>query len=102
MNNLNLLQQLVARWKSKQPQIFKIITNISMVAAFITGVPELLDLFGIALPEWAAPFASKAVSIAAIVVAAVAKLTTDTPAATERVLEDINAGTKPEKAVIGK
>lgn len=102
MENLNLLQELIARWKAMQPKLFKVITNISVILLFITGVPEMLNEFGITLPEWAAPIASKVVAIASLCVAIISKLTVATPKATEDVLDDVSAGVKPEAASLGK
>lgn len=98
MNNLNLLQQLIARWKAKSPKFFNAITTISTIALFITGVPELLQEFGVVLPEAVAPFASKVIAWAALAVTIIGKLTVDTPQATNNVLKQIDDGVKPEKA----
>lgn len=102
MEQLNFLQELIARWKAKQPNLFKWVTTISAILTFITGVPELLMEFGIALPEWALPFSNKVIAVASLAVSIISKLTVATPVATEKVLEDINSGATPKNAVAGK
>ena len=98
MNNLSILQQLVARLKAKSPKLFQAITTISTIAAFVTGIPELLDTFGILLPDAIAPLANKAIAICSTVVAFISALTVDTPQATTTVLKQIDDGVKPDKA----
>lgn len=102
MKNLSILQQLVARLKAKSPKLFQVITTISTIAAFVMGIPELLEQFSITLPEVVQPLASKAVAICSLIVAFISALTVDTPKATEAVLTDVNAGVKPANAVRGK
>lgn len=92
MDNLTFLQQLIARLKAKSPKFFKIITTLAAIVAFITGIPFLLQTFGVTLPAAIAPFASKLIAIAAIVGGIIAKLTVDTPVATNSVLKQIDSG----------
>ena len=88
MNDLSFLQQLVARLKAKSPFFFKVITTLSGVTAFITGIPVLLTDFGVTqLPAIVTTFENKTIAIAAIVGGVISKLTVDTPD-TKQVLKD--------------
>lgn len=99
---LSVLQQLVARWKAKSPKLFVYITNISLVLAFITGIPELLYELGLAqivvLPE----VVNKVILYSSIISSVIAKITVATPLATEKVLTQIAQGTESEIAVQNK
>jgi hypothetical protein len=88
MNDLNFLQQLIARWKASSPTFFKVITTLSAITAFITGIPMLLTDLGVNLPSFLVAFENKTVAIAATVGALIAKLTVATPSATNQVLND--------------
>lgn len=98
MNNLTFLQELIARWKAKSPTFFKVVSTITFIAAFITGIPELLTELGVTLPEFLQVIANKAIAYAAIIGFIISRLTVDTPTATERVLTKIEAGTSPKEA----
>ena len=98
MNNLTFLQELIARWKAKSPTFFKVISTITAIAAFITGIPELLTEFGIVLPDFLQAISNKTIAIATLVGFIISKLTVATPAATARVLEKVDEGVKPAVA----
>lgn len=101
MQNLNILQQLIARLRAKSPKLFQVITTISAIAAFVTGIPELLDHFGVVLPEALAPLANKAVAICATIVTVISSLTVDTPKATKNVITNVASGVDPDVAKRG-
>src|SRR5690242_20382662 len=67
MNDLSFLAELIARWKAKSPTFFKVITTLATITAFITGIPTLLNDFGVTLPAILVPFENKTIAIAAIV-----------------------------------
>lgn len=93
MDNLNWLQQFIARWKAKSPKGFAVITTIMFILGFITGIPQLLSLFpNIHLPEAANGVLVKVVFYASVVSGIISKLTVATPAATEKVLTQIDNG----------
>lgn len=60
-NNMLLafLQELLQRFFTKSPKFFRIWQLITAIAAAITGLPELLAYFGVALPETLATFQNK-------------------------------------------
>lgn len=98
MDTLSWLQQLIARWQAKSPKGFKIITNIALVCGLITGIPMMATALGLEIPEVISPVLQKIIFYAALVGGIIAKLTVSTPAATEKVLEKVDAGIKPETA----
>jgi hypothetical protein len=98
MDNLGLIQQLIARWKAKSPKGFAIITNIALVLTIIVGIPTTLVQLGIDLPEAFDLVINKAVAGASLALAIVLKFTVATPVATERVLTQIDNGVNPETA----
>lgn len=103
MQQLSFLQELIARWKAKQPKLFKAITNISALLVFLTGLPQVIEYLapGIELPEALTGFIAKVVFYASLVGGVISKLVVDTPKTTETVLKQIDSGSKPETAKIG-
>lgn len=99
-SSLSFLAELVARWKAKSPSFFKVITTISTILLFITGVPTLLEEFGVVdlIPANVNEVIVKVVAAAALATSIISKLTVATPDATERVLEKIDAGVPAEAA----
>ncbi len=90
MNDLNFLQTLIARWKASSPLFFKVITTVTSIVGFITGIPLLLTDLGISLPAPVLAIENKVVTAAAFAMALIAKLTVATPSATNQVLQDTN------------
>ena len=87
MESFGILQELYARYVAKSPKLFRIITNISLICVFITGLPEMLELLNIELPENISFIKNKVILVASIVSALISKLTVDTPEATSLVLK---------------
>ncbi len=67
LNIISFLQELVARYTKKSPLLFKWIQGIAIVCMVITGVPDLLTYFGVALPEAISILANKTIAIASLV-----------------------------------
>lgn len=67
INVLDFLKELVIRYTKKSPTFFKVIQIIFTLAGLITGIPFLLETFGVILPAAIAALVSKTVSIASIV-----------------------------------
>lgn len=74
---IDFLQELVARLKAKNSKFFKVLQWIALVAALATGLPDLMDFFGITLPESLTVLQSKIVAIASTVVFVLAQLDVD-------------------------
>lgn len=91
METLSFIQELIARWKAESPKFFKIITTVTFVIALITGIPAFLSEIGVAdlIPESINVVIVKIVAIASFVASIIAKLTVNTPEATEKVLQEI-------------
>lgn len=75
MKSIDILRILYQRFVNKSPKVYKIVTNILMVAAFIVGLPELLHQFDIDLPGRFDSYLAKAVAISALIIAFATKLT---------------------------
>jgi fumarate reductase subunit D len=75
MNDLNFLQTLIARLSNKSPKFFKVITTLSGITAFITGIPVLLTDLGVTLPPVLLAVENKTIAIAAIAGGLISKLT---------------------------
>lgn len=73
---MKFLADLIKRFISPNSKFFSILQKIALVLAVITGIPAFLEAQGIVLPETIAALASKVISIASIVAAFIAQLTT--------------------------
>jgi len=102
MDNLSWLQELVARWKAESPTFFKVISTISFICVFVTGIPMLLTQFGVNVPEVISPTLQQIILVAGLVGGVISKLTVATPNATERILEKVDSGVKPKAAKLGE
>lgn len=72
------LIELVKRFSAETPWFFKVIRNLSIITAVISGAPQLLSFLtsaGVELPEAVFTFANKTVAISAIVASFIAQLT---------------------------
>ena len=72
---MDFLTELIKRFFGKSPVFFKIITNISIVTAFITILPSTLISIGLDLPDVWDTWILKAVAIASVVSSVISKLT---------------------------
>lgn len=73
---MNFLIELVKRFLADTPWFFKVIRTLSIVIAFVTGLPELIAESGIVLPEAIEVFANKVIAIGAVIAGIIAQLTT--------------------------
>lgn len=87
MNNLSVLQELIARWKAKSPKLFFYIQVVAAICFFVSGLPQLLIDLGITLPESLQVLASKIIGVASTVAFIISKLTVATPSETTKVLK---------------
>lgn len=85
---MNFLNELIIRLFSSKPWFFQVVQIISVATAVVTGLPEFLADSGIHLPEAWEAISSKAVSIAAMVAAFVAQLTTTSAVKKDANLKD--------------
>lgn len=76
---MDFITELTLRLFGKTPVFFKIVAKVSMVAAFITILPTILTQIGLDLPDVWDTWILKAVSIASVVSAFIAKLTLTEP-----------------------
>lgn len=72
------LLQLISKFLAKTPKFFKIIRNVGVALAVVTGLPSFIESAGVVLPEAIQLIASKVVSIASLVAAFIAQLTENT------------------------
>mgnify|MGYP003441461263 CR=1 FL=1 len=72
---MDFLTELIKRFFGKSPVFFKIITNVSIVTAFITILPSTLISIGLDLPDVWDTWILKAVAIASVVSSVISKLT---------------------------
>lgn len=72
---MDFLTELIKRFFGKSPVFFKIITNISIVTAFITILPSTLISIGLDLPDVWDTWILKAVAVASVVSSVISKLT---------------------------
>ncbi len=59
--------ELIVRWRSKSPKFFRILQYIAMGVALFSGVPELLEMLNVTLPDWATVLQSKIAGIVSVV-----------------------------------
>lgn len=77
MNNqlINWLLEFVQRFFTKSPKFFKVITITAAISTALTGLPDLLQWFGISnLPAWATILENKTIAIASAVALILSKL----------------------------
>lgn len=74
MNNKNFFIDLLGRLLSSNPTFFKYVQWISIAVAAITGLPDLLNTFGITLTGKWLMFENKTIAIAAVVATIIAQL----------------------------
>jgi len=67
INILDFLKELVVRYTKKSPTFFKVLQIIFTIAGLVSGIPFLLETFGVVLPAAIAALVSKSVAIASIV-----------------------------------
>lgn len=79
MDQNNFFIQLFKRLFSSNPKFFKIIQVLSLTCAAITGLPWLLNYFGINLPPLWVHYESLAVAKAALLAALIAQLPKQDP-----------------------
>ena len=72
---MDFLTELIKRFFGKSPVFFKIITNVSIITAFITILPSTLISIGLDLPDVWDTWILKAVAIASVVSSVISKLT---------------------------
>lgn len=75
------LIELVKRFTADTPWFFRVIRNISIAAAVVSGAPQLLSFLvasGIEIPQGVFVLANKTVAIAALVASFIAQLTVTT------------------------
>ena len=72
---MDFLTELIKRFFGKSPGFFKIITNVSIITAFITILPSTLISIGLDLPDVWDTWILKAVAIASVVSSVISKLT---------------------------
>lgn len=77
MNNLNFFRSLYIRWISASPKHAKLATNILVILGVVVGLPEFLAMFHIEVPLLLAPYVSKIISVAALCLSILAKLTVE-------------------------
>ena len=46
-----MIEQLIKRWLSETPSLFKLIRNIGMLIVFVVGIPSLVNTFQVQLCE---------------------------------------------------
>lgn len=82
MNNpiLTFLQETLQRLFTKSPVFFRVWTIFFSALTLVTGVPALLEYFGVTLPPDIAILASKTIAYIALVAAFMSKLTTQSAA----------------------
>lgn len=61
---ISFFQELFKRFATKSPKFFRIWQLVLGALTLITGVPELLEYFNVALPEGVQVLANKAVAMA--------------------------------------
>ncbi len=77
---LKFLKTIIKRYFMKTPILYRIVSVISAVASFITGIPELLEYMCenqdlcIVIPEAWGDIKSKVISIAGIVITFITEL----------------------------
>ncbi len=82
------INELLIRFFTEKPQFFKIIQIIGIIAAMITGLPELIDQYCFEIPEGFELMTSKTIAVASLVATFVAQLTTTTKEKKKEGLED--------------
>jgi hypothetical protein len=84
-----MIEEIIKRWLSETPSLFRLIRNIGLVVAFVIGIPALVNSFQIQLcemsefvcfdlPAWWDGFWSKVIPIMGSVAAFVSQLTATT------------------------
>lgn len=76
---IKFFAELVSRLFSKTPAFFKVIQVVSVIVTIVTGLPSLLESFGITLPTAFTTLESKAVAIAGVVSLFISSLPVATP-----------------------
>jgi hypothetical protein len=79
MNQNNFFVQLFSRLYMTNPMFFKYIQWVSIAVAAITGLPEVLQYFGIALPSAWIAIENTVLAKCALVAALIARLPNNTP-----------------------
>lgn len=64
---IQFLIELIHRWRSKSPTFFKVIQYIGIAVTLFSGVPELLEMLKVTLPEWATVLQSKVAGVAGFI-----------------------------------
>ena len=79
---LAFLQEFFQRLSTKSPKFFRVIQLITAITTIITGLPEFLKMFNIALPQALSALENKTIAIATMTAFLISKLTTQsTPVA---------------------
>lgn len=68
------LVEFITRFLSKNPTFFNVINWISLGVATLTGLPQTLISYGIAVPSWLAIFENHFALVASIVVLVIGQL----------------------------
>lgn len=77
------LREFVQRLGTKNPAFFNVIAWIGAIAAFVTGLPALIESLGVNLPEWWVNLQNKAVAWAGVVTIIISNLAVQRPVVTE-------------------
>lgn len=64
---IKFLHEMILRFGAKSPKFFETIKTILLITTVITGLPQVLIMFGIDLPEAIDFFANKLIAIASLV-----------------------------------
>lgn len=80
-NVWDFFRELLQRVGTKNPKFFNVLAWVGAIAAFITGLPALLESFGIVIPESLADLKNKIIMWCGIVITIISNLTTQRPIA---------------------
>lgn len=85
---MGIITELIKRFLSEKPQIFKWIRIIGLVAGIVIGLPALLSSYGVDLGASFDTIIAKLVGVAGWVAAFVAQLTATTSDKAEKGIKD--------------
>jgi hypothetical protein len=85
---MGIITELIKRFLSEKPQIFKWVRIIGLIAGVVIGIPALLSAYGVDLGASFNTLIAKLVGVAGWVAAFVAQLTATTAAKTEKGIKD--------------
>ena len=66
---MNFLRELIGKLIAKAPGFFKFLKVLAVIAAIVTGLPEILAYFQVELGSTLSALASKGVAIASAILA---------------------------------